>query len=625
MSKFNHVILDIETNGLLDVVSVVHSIVVMDVHTQEIRSFADQPGYPSIADGIKLLERAKSITGHNIIKYDLPVLQKLHGLKKHYSQVYDTLVIARTAYPDLMPFDCTTELPKSIWGRHSLKAWGHRIGELKGEFGGEEESWETWSEEMQRYCEQDVKVTYALMKWLQNEDIPKLALEIEHTLAHYLHSQEQGGFPFNKEKAEELAAHLEKEESRLLKELQGFFGLSIKRGDYVIPKANRGRIGDKKSTLFTVAKGCSYCKMEVMEYTGGPDQTKAALKRLYNWEPNIIKKRKRVGGEMQAVREEEGTDEATLSKLDFPCIPTLIAYNNVKKIKGMLTNGTNAWLRLQNPNTGNIHGIVNQNATITHRATHVRPNVSQVPSGKRPYGKECRELFYAPEGWTIIGTDASGLELRMLAHYMAVYDQGAYGKVILEGDIHSENQKAAGLPTRNHAKSFIYGFLYGAGAAKIGSIIAPTADDRTQAIAGQDIKNKFLASLPALSQVIEDCVTEATEKGYVISIDGRKTYVKSAHKALNCLLQSSGSISVKLWMTLFYKELLEKFGEPGWGGVWTPLSWSHDDALVAVKNEYVEQIQSIILSNITKAGELLNLNIRLDGESKTGTNWYEVH
>jgi DNA polymerase I-like protein with 3'-5' exonuclease and polymerase domains len=614
---------DIECDGL-DATKI-HSLVLLDLDTDQLYSYADQDGYAPIQEGVSVLRSAKLLVGHNILKFDAPVIQRLYNVKLR-GGLYDTLIAARTAYPDLMMFDCETELPTKIWGRHSLAAWGHRIGIFKGEFGQDDEQvWDEWSAEMQQYCEQDVRVTAALYRWLQQEQLPAESLKIEHTLARYLLAQEVNGFPFDREAGEKLAAHLAAEEERLLVELKSYFGMWVKRGEYVIPKSNRGKIGDKKSTLFRVAKGCSYCKMEIHEYTGGPDQTKAALKRLYGWEPNNVKKRKRIKGEMEVVVEEEGTDEVTLSKLNFPAIPSLIKYNNVRKIRGMLETGKNAWLKLFRPETGCIHGQVNQNGTVTHRATHNRPNISQVPSGKRPYGKECRELFHAPPGWTVVGTDASGLELRMLAHYMHAYDNGRYGNVILNGDIHTENMRAAGLANRNQAKSFIYGYLYGAGAVKLGSIASPDADERKQGAVGAALKKSFLQAIPALAQVIEDCTTEAAEHGYVRSIDGRKTYVKSAHKALNCLLQSSGSILVKKWISLLYVSLTEKYGAPSWNGVWTPLSFSHDDIIIAVKNDYVAEIQKIKLDSITQAGLALGVQIRMDGESKTGSNWYEVH
>jgi DNA polymerase I-like protein with 3'-5' exonuclease and polymerase domains len=167
--------------------------------------------------------------------------------------------------------------------------------------------------------------------------------------------------------------------------------------------------------------------------------------------------------------------------------------------------------------------------------------------------------------------------------------------------------------------------LYGAGAAKIGSIAAPNADEYTKINIGKELNRKFLTSLPALDMVIKDVTAIAGDKGYVYSIDGRKTYVKSPHKALNCLLQSSGSIFVKKWICMFYHKLLSQLGKPGWDGLWTPCSYSHDDILIAVKEEHVEKVKSILLPTIQETGEVMGLNIRMDGEALVGHTWKEVH
>lgn len=617
------VIFDIETNGLLTSCTVLHSLVCMDADTGEMRSFADQPGYLPLSEGLDLLSQAKLLIGHNIIAFDIPALEKICGFE-NTAKVYDTLTTARTAVPDVMMFDAADrKIPPKLWGRHGLEAWGHRLDQYKGDYGETENAWAEWSKNMQDYCEQDVRVTYSLYKFLQEENLPREALAIEHKLAHYLFAQERNGFPFKVKEAEELNLLLEREEEQLLAELQGYFGKFVKRGDIVIPKVNRGRIGDKKSTLFRVAKGCSYCKLEIKDYTGGPVQTKAALKKVYGWEPDIVKKRKRVKDVMENVEEEEGTDEATLSRLDFPAIPTLIKYNGAKKVRGMLSQGNNAWLRLVDE-YGFIHGRVNQNGTVTHRATHSKPNISQVPSEKRPYGKEVRQLFHAPEGWKLIGADASGLELRMLAHYMHPFDGGAYGQEILSGDIHTANQTAMGLSTRNDSKTAIYLFIYGGGVEKLGGIAVPKGSTFEKIKRGKQIKHGLLESFPALKQLIQT-VSEDAEQGFIYSIDGRKTFVKSPHKALNCLLQSSGSIVVKKWITLFYDKFLEEFGEPSWRGNWSPCSYSHDDAVVAVREELVDRAKDIMLKSMTMAGKLMKCSIPIDGEAKVGQTWAEVH
>lgn len=618
---------DIEANGLLDSVSTLHSLVLQDLDTGEQLSCAYQDGYAYPEAGLEVLSQAELICGHNVIHYDIPALFKLFPRWGYTGDVYDTLVAARTAYPDVMMFDLGSKVDKKDWGSHSLKAWGQRVGVHKTQF---DLGFDEWSVTMQEYCEDDVRATAALYDFLQEERIPQEALEIEHTLAHYIFAQQEGGFPFDREKALALREKLEKDYADSLLELQEkYFRRWVEPGATKTPTRNWGRLREllgPKAEVFTKPKGATYQEVKICEFTGGPVQIKKCLKRFYGWQPEYVKKRKRVGktDQFENVYEEEGTDTDTLAKLNFPCIPTLIKHKQAEKVLGMLSKGDNAWLKLVKDD-GRIHGRVIQNGTVTHRARHSRPNMSQVPSIGKAYGEECRELFHAPAGWKLIGCDASGLELRMLAHYMHKYDNGTYAFEILNGDIHTVNQHAAGLSTRNQSKTFIYGFLYGAGAAKVGSIVDPTAGEHAQMQIGADLKKKFLTALPALDMVIKDATSMAEGRGYVYSIDGRKTYVKSPHKALNCLLQSSGSILVKKWMCLFYKELLQAVGQPGWEGNWSPCSYSHDDVVLAVREEYVKEVSDILLRNLTLAGEQLEMKIRMDGEAKIGNTWGEVH
>lgn len=620
------VVFDIETNSLLDECTQLFSLVLHDLDSGEMLSCADQEGYVPLALGLDILAKAGLIVGHNIIGFDIPALKKLYPQFLPLGEIYDTYVASRIAYPDVMMFDeGDSKIPPKLWGSHSLKAWGYRIGVHKTHY---EHGFDEWSKIMQDYCEDDVTATKALYDFLQEEQLSPEALRIEHTLAHYLFAQERGGFPFDVNRGLALKEMLEKDLADSLKELQDkYFKQWVEPGDIKVPTRNWGRLKEllgPKAEVFQKCKGAAYQEIKIKEFTGGPQQIKQCLKRFYGWKPDFIKKRKRVKGEFEIIFEEEGTDTDTLSKLSYDCIPTLIKYNQAKKVLGMLSEGQNAWLKLVD-REGLIHGRVNQNGTVTHRARHSRPNMSQVPSVNKPYGNECRELFYAPTGWSLIGADASGLELRMLAHYMHKHDKGAYAFEILNGDIHTVNQEAAGLESRAQAKTFIYGFLYGAGAAKLGSIVLPQGHEEHQKMVGADLKKKFLMSTPALNHVLKDTESIAKQLGYVYSLDGRKTYVKSPHKALNCLLQSSGSILVKKWITLFYQELLETIGEPGWEGNWTPCSFSHDDVILCVRNDYIDKVSETLKSNLKKAGELMETKIPIDGEVIVGRTWKEVH
>ena len=216
----------------------------------------------------------------------------------------------------------------------------------------------------------------------------------------------------------------------------------------------------------------------------------------------------------------------------------LSEYLLLNKRIGQLATGKQAWLKMEKK--GRLHGRVNHMGAVTSRCTHANPNMAQVPSVGAAFGVECRSLFHSPQGYSLLGADASGLELRCLAHYMAAYDGGSYASVVLEGDVHTTNQEAAGLPTRNNAKTFIYGFLYGAGDEKIGKIIGKGSTE------GRRIKNKFLKKLPALKNLKDAVSLAAKERGWIKGLDGRIIPIRHSHAALNTLLQLLAQSSVRL-------------------------------------------------------------------------------
>ena len=309
-------------------------------------------------------------------------------------------------------------------------------------------------------------------------------------------------------------------------------------------------------------------------------------------------------------------DEVVLGKLNYPPCKILTEYLLIQKRVSQLNEGAQAWMKCEKK--GKIHGSVNPNGAVTGRATHSYPNISQVPSSASPYGSECRELFTVPPGWVLVGADASGLELRCLAHFMAKWDGGKYAEILLSGDIHTENQKAAGLQTRPQAKTFIYAFLYGAGDAKIGSIVGGDAS------VGRKLKQKFLRSLPALGRLVE-AVQGAAKRGYLIGLDGRRIHVRSSHAALNTLLQGAGAIACKQWLVFLEEHLSSKF-KHGWDGDFAFCAWSHDEVQIACRTpEIAEYVAKVAPEMVTKAGEHFGFRCVLAGESKSGKTWADTH
>ena len=323
------------------------------------------------------------------------------------------------------------------------------------------------------------------------------------------------------------------------------------------------------------------------------------------------------------------------------CIDLIKEYLMIQKRIGQAAEGDKAWLRYVQDD-GKIHGAVNPNGAVTGRATHSFPNLAQIPGVRSPYGEQCRSAFGAEhhldgitgKPWVQAGIDASGLELRCLAHFMARFDNGEYAHEILNGDIHTKNQNAAELPTRDNAKTFIYGFLYGAGDEKIGQIVGAGKER------GKELKKKFLENTPAIAalrEAIQQSLVKSSawiggeqkvqwKRRWIKGLDGRKVHVRSPHAALNTLLQSAGALICKLWIIKTEEMLIEKGLKHGWDGDFAYMAWVHDEIQVACRTEHIAQI---VIDTAQEAmrwvGEHWAFRCRLDTEGKMGPNWAVCH
>lgn len=592
-------IFDIETNGFLDETTVIHSLVIYDTDSDMTFSCTDTDNdYCNIEYGLELLSEAEEISGHNIIKFDIPVIQKLYPSWKPKGKIFDTLLMSKLVYPDIGEIDdkriAKGLFPKELRGRYSLKAWGYRFGVLKGDYNEQEDCWAEWSIDMQRYCEQDVVVTKKLFELLKSKNISEEAIKLEHQFAEILFQQERRGVYFDKDKAIDLASTLVAEKLELEEQLKLAFPNEIVEETF-IPKVNNKSKG--------YIKGEPYIKRYEIEFNPSSRQMIAdRLIKKYNWKP---KETTPTG--LPVINEE------VLKELDYEEAPLLVQYFLVTKTLGQLVDGKNAWLKLVTPDNV-IHGRVDTIGAVTGRCTHNNPNLAQVPSAHGFMGKECRSLFKAREGYKLVGTDASGLELRCLAHYMNDKD---YTNEILNGDIHTTNQLAAGLPTRDNAKTFIYGFLYGAGDSKIGSITGKGAKE------GKAIKEKFLSNLPKLKNLTSGVKEKIKTRGWLKGIDGRKLKVREQYKGLNVLLQSAGAIVMKKALCILNDDIKAK----GWK-INDDIAFVlnvHDEYQAEVKPELVEEYKVMAVEAIRKAGEYFGFRCPLDGEAKVGDNWYETH
>lgn len=267
-----------------------------------------------------------------------------------------------------------------------------------------------------------------------------------------------------------------------------------------------------------------------------------------------------------------------------------------------------SWLEVV-ANDGRVHGRVITNGAVTGRCTHSKPNMAQIPNTSSPYGKECRQCWTVEEGNVLVGVDLSGIELRCFAHYLNDAD---YIKEVVYGDVHTRNQQAFGVDSRNDAKTVLYATLYGASSAKIGTIIGGNAKR------GQTIINNFERSVPAYAALKRKVATYAS-KGWIWGLDGRKLWIRSEHSALNTLLQSAGAIIAKQWVVCFDKKLA-KSKIP-----YKLVAFVHDEVCIETSSEHAEEIKEIVIESAKEAGEILEFRCPVGAEGHIGKTWEDVH
>lgn len=591
-------IFDIETDGIpLEEITKIHCLAIKDIDTGQEYRFRHNDEEDTIEHGVYMLNAADLIIGHNIIKYDIPVIKKFFPWFQP-KKVFDTICGTRLVYTDVKDRDFKRfragKLPGNMIGRHSLEAWGYRLGDYKGDFKG---PWDQWTPEMDNYCLQDITVTHTLYNKLMDSGFSEESFELEMEVAKIIYRQEQHGFLFNRAAAAELYAKLAQRRDELTVELRAVFPPWETRTQF-IPKVNNKKRG--------YVKGVPTYKVKIIDFNPGSRQhIGKALIDKYNWKPKSYT--------------EDGHPEISeeiLDKLKYPEAKLFSEYLMLDKRIGQLAEGDQAWLKCVQKD-GKIHGRVETNGTVTGRMSHSKPNVAQVPSVKSPYGAECRALFVVPSGKKLIGADASGLELRCLAHYLAIYDGGAYANEVVNGDVHTMTQKVAGLATRDQAKILIYATLYGAGDAKIGSQFGAGPAK------GREIREKLFAGIPALQKLISDVKAKARSKRVLKGVDGRLLRVRSEHAALNVLLQSCGAIIMKRALVILDTNLQAAGLVPGQH--YEFVANIHDEFQIQADTHLAEFIGQAAVRAIEQAGEHFRFRCKLTGEYKIGSNWKETH
>jgi DNA polymerase I-like protein with 3'-5' exonuclease and polymerase domains len=558
---FNKVVFDIETTMTADKIWCIvckHGDTYYQFKEDRLHRFAE------------LIKQTDEVIGHNIIGFDIPVVNTIFGYDVFENcKVTDTLVLSRLLNP-------------MIEGGHSLKNWGTKLGQNKIHF----EQFDYFSEDMLTYCRNDVELTERLYKFLINKtkDFGQ-SIELEHKVAQIIQKQHERGFKINVVEAYELQSKFQEDMNDLTTKVRQTFP-PMKIEEEFIPKSNNKARG--------YVKGVPFTKVKYKEFNLGSRQQIAERLMLLGWKP----KKKTDKGHVIV-------DEKVLSEIHN--IPEAKLINRFLMLQKRIAQ-VNSWIEGIKED-GRVHGKVITNGTITGRMSHQSPNMAQIPAVYSPYGKECRALWTVNKGYKLVGVDASGLELRMLAHYM---NDERYTHEVVNGDIHRANQAAAGLESRDKAKTFIYAFIYGAGSKKIGSIIGGSERD------GERAKEKFLRATPSLRSLREK-VERVAQRRWVRGLDQRKIIIRHPHAALNTLLQGAGAIVMKYALTLLEEYVIRKQIKA------FPVVNVHDEFQYEVEESRAEEFGRLAVQSIIDAGKQLNVRCPLNGEYKIGNNWSETH
>jgi DNA polymerase I-like protein with 3'-5' exonuclease and polymerase domains len=517
-------------------------------------------------EAVDYLNSQELLIGHYIQFFDIPYLEAITG-KKITTPVFDTKVMAGLMFPER----------KS----HSLESWGDTLGlPKKTEFTYTD--FTKCTPEMIEQCHRDVEITAQLHSYLMQQNIAIEAQQLETQVAMIIQKQIARGVGFDTKAAIDLYGNLFAEYNTKKKALQLIFP----------PRTKTTQMKTK-------------VKEEIIPFNpNSNDDIAERLKEKYNWNP-----------EKYTPKGKPAVDIAVLSALDYPETRMLIEMSQIGKMMGYVSDGADSWLRHEKK--GKIHGRINTTGVVTGRMSHFAPNMAQVPRGGK-HADQCRSLFIPSTGNVLVGCDASALELRCLAHYLAPYDNGRLTKIIEEGDIHQSNADILTC-SRDMAKHFIYAFIYGAKGKKLAEVLGCSLNN------AKDMQIKFEKSFPGFKEFYA-VLTNASTRGYINGLDGRKiltpmtanTYnggMDANYKRLNYLLQSAGAIIMKKALCIAYDK------NPDLAFVLNV----HDEIQVDSSKEEVYNVGKLLVDSIFEAGEYFKFRCPVRAEFKVGNNWNETH
>lgn len=581
------VVFDIETDGLNP--TVIHVMVAKELGVKGNYIIRGPKAFAKFAP------KVSKWIAHNGTGFDCKVVENLWGYKIPLSKQVDTLVLSRLFNP----------MRK---GGHSLKSWGIRLDEYKGEFN----DWSQYSEEMKQYCKQDVKVTELVYQELLKEGskFSQASIDLEHQVHAIMCEQEANGFLLDTELAQEIYTTCLAETTRIERDIKEFMV------PIAVPVKEVNLKYKKDGSIFAnqLLEGCNvqgdYTKIMWEEFNlASQPQINKRLNRL-GWKPTVKTK---------------GGDSYKICPENLATIPDTApqAVKGLKTWKVLETRWKLASEWLQGSQVdGRVHGQVITPGAVTHRAAHRGPNMANIPSV--PHGKdgilwkmdglyaaECRQAFTVPEGKLLVGTDAAGIQLRVLAHYM---NDPVYTEQVIDGDIHTFNMNALGkfCKDRPTAKTFIYAFLLGAGVGKIAEILGCNA-----AQANKSMQN-FYEALPTLKRLKSEAA-RAASMGWMKGLDGRILSIGSEHLALSVYLQGGETVIMRLANLLWYSKAKKE------GLNFKQCAWVHDEWQTEVDADQAERLGELQVQAIKDAGTFFKLNCPMDGEAKIGRNWLETH
>ena len=410
-------------------------------------------------------------------------------------------------------------------------------------------------------------------------------VQLEHQVAHILQKQEEHGWYFDERAAYELESTLRgelEEATEILRRKYGFVA-----GTVFTPKRNNRTQG--------YVQGCPFTKLKQLNPTSR-DHIAWILQTHENWKPT-----------QRTATGKPVVDETVLKDIGSETALLFLKCLDITKKLGMISEGVNAWQKLSTT-CNRIHhhcGV----ATSTFRCAHRKPNLAQVPSDER-----FRKLFRATPTYQMVSADLSGIELRMLAHYLSRYDNGRYQRILTTGDIHQTNADRIGI-TRRQVKTVTYAFLYGAGNTKLGYSYDKLLSEKAASIKGAEIRKAYIAAIPGLADLLLAC-EKASKRGYANAIDGRRISVDKGHKFLNYLLQGSAATIAKRWMVIV-NECLPPDGHQ--------LSFVHDELNYECYPRFAEEFAKWLETAARLAGEHYNLRCPIAAEAKIGYTWADVH